>query len=368
MDLSESDVAERGSEVAERGREAFASGTEGLHARLIDPDEHPVKRWMLLDGERWKVSLVFLVAVAMLLTVIGTVWPFEMRRLVTETNTVQTLFNTLLSGIILLVSIVVSINSVVLSEELGSIGNKRERVSESLMFRNDLEDLTESDVSPAKPAAFLQIIIDTIETNATRLSDIADQSEDDEFEGAVREYVANVVEDTRNASEILENTTFGTFNVLKVGLHYNYSWQIHAARRLQSEYGNALSDDEWEAFDELVEILEFYATGREFFKSLYFKRELSNLSSTLLYVSLPAIIYTSYVLLALDANMIPDVTVLGVSPLLVYVSFAYTVALVPFIVLTVYVLRVVTVSKRTLTSGPFILDQQSDEKPDDEIV
>ncbi|WP_132058272.1 hypothetical protein [Halorussus amylolyticus] len=361
MDLSDSEIAEKGSE-------ALQSGTEELESRLIDPGEHPVKRWVLLDGERWKVSFTILLLVAVALTTLGTIWPFEVRQLLTETNTVQTLFSTLLSGIILLVSIVVSINSIVLSEELGSIGNKRERVDESLTFRRDLEDLTGSGVSPAKPAAFLQIIIDTIQSKATQLSEIADQSEEEQFKEAVNEYVERIMADTEQATDTLEDATFGTFNVLKVGLNYNYSWQIYAARRLQSEYGDALSDEGREPFDELVDILEFFATGREFFKSLYFKRELSNLSGTLLYVSLPAILYTSYVLLALDANLIPDVTVFAISPLLVYVSVAYTIALAPFVVLTAYILRAATVAKRTLTSGPFILTQRSDEDLDDEAL
>lgn len=65
--------------------------------------------------------------------------------------------------------------------------------------------------------------------------------------------------------------------------------------------------------------------------------------------------FTSYVLLAIDANLLPTLTVLGVSRHLLYVSLAYTVALAPFVLLTSYVLRIAAVSKRSVAAGAFAL-------------
>ena len=355
MDLSKSDVTNEGAD-------AVRSSAEEIQSVLTNPDEHPVKRWVLLDASRWTVVAVLLFAVALTLTMVGSVWSVEVARLLSETNTVQTLFNTLLSGIILLVSIVVSINSIVLSEELGSIGNQRERINESLRFRKDIEEMIDANVSPAKPAAFLRIIIETIQSDAIQFRKLTERSNDEQFIDEVDKVVGNIIQDTDQADDILEGATFGTFDVLKVGLDYNYSWQIYAIRHLQTNYADTLSDEENEAIDDLLDTLSFFATGREYFKSLYFKRELSDLSSGLLYVSLPTILYTSYVLLALDANLLPDVSILGISPLLVYVSMAYTIALAPFVVLTSFVLRAATVAKRTVASGPFILQHNGTQK------
>jgi hypothetical protein len=92
-----------------------------------------------------------------------------------------------------------------------------------------------------------------------------------------------------------------------------------------------------------------------------------------LYVSLPVIVFSSYILLALDTELLPEGSVLGVSPLLLFVSLSYAVAIAPYIVLTVYVLRLVTVTLRTLASGPFILREGNEpqeldwESPEDAL-
>ncbi len=103
---------------------------------------------------------------------------------------------------------------------------------------------------------------------------------------------------------------------------------------------------------------------REYFKTLYYKLELSDLSTTLLTVSLPAIIFITYVLLALDSGLFPDVTVFGYTPLTVFISFAYTIALAPYAVLTSYVLRAANVTNRTPEEGPFVLDTERETASD----
>ena len=74
-------------------------------------------RWAFLYGNRQTFALLLSVAIFVLLLVLGTVWEFEMERLVVEARAVQTLFNTLPGGIILFVSVVLSINTAALSQE-----------------------------------------------------------------------------------------------------------------------------------------------------------------------------------------------------------------------------------------------------------
>lgn len=133
----------------------------------------------------------------------------------------------------------------------------------------------------------------------------------------------------------------------------------HVARRFKRTYGPTLTDDEQAAIDDLVETLKVFATGREYFKSLYYKREFARLSSRLLYVSLPVIVYTSCVLLALDANLFPKMWVLWkpfhVTTLTVFTSWSYAIALAPYLVLTACVTRAMSVTLRTLAARPFLL-------------
>ena len=315
-----------------------------------------VSHWFLLRGGRMRATAVLLFIVLVSLLVLSTGRPVDVYSLLNDTNTVQTLFNTLLSGMILLVSVVVSINSIVLSEEITDIEHQRERIDASISYRGQIEEFIEGDVSPARPAEFLRIILKIIDQQSTALADIAAESDDDEFRKEAKAFSDEIAEEAEQAGETLTDARFGTFKVLLAGLNYDYSWQLHVARRFERKYGESLDDDEQAAIDDLVETLKVFATGREYFKSLYYKREFANLSRNLLYVSLPSIILTSYVLLALDANLFPEVSMFTLTPLMVFVSVAYTVALTPYLTLTSYVLRAMTVTLRTLAAGPFILE------------
>jgi hypothetical protein len=313
--------------------------------------------WLLLDGSRMRVTAVLLVFVLLTLLALSVVRPVDMYSLLNDTNTIQTLFNTLLSGMILLVSVVVSITSIVLSEEITDIEHQRERIDASIRYRGQIEEFIESDVSPARPAEFLRAILMIIDRQAQNLSNMADDASEEAFREEAETFCEEVTAEAEQAADTLSDTHFGTFKVLIAGLNYDYSWQLHVARRLERKYGDSLSDDEQAAIDDLVETLKMFATGKEYFKSLYYKREFANLSRNLLYVSLPTIVVTSYVLLAIDSNLFPEVSFYTLSPLLMFVSGAYTVALMPYLTLTSYVLRAMTVTLRTLASGPFILQR-----------
>ncbi|WP_227353439.1 hypothetical protein [Haladaptatus salinisoli] len=316
-----------------------------------------LSQWFLLRGTRLSVTVFLLTGVLAALLLLSVVRPVDMHNLLSETNTVQSMFNTLLSGIILLVSIVVSINSIVFSQEITDIQNQRERIDASIQYRGRIEEFLESNVSPARPAEFLRVILRVIDQQTTALANIAAKSDDDEFREEAEAFSDRVTADTERAGETLSNAEFGTFKVLLAGLNYDYSRQLNAARRFKRKYGNSLADDEREAINDLIDTLKFFATGREYFKSLYYKRELARLSSRLLYVSLPTIVFTSYVLLALDTNIFPSTSVFGISPLLLFVSVSYTIALAPYVILTAYVIRAVTVTLNTLAAGPFILQR-----------
>ncbi|WP_458187467.1 hypothetical protein [Haladaptatus sp. NG-WS-4] len=316
-----------------------------------------LSQWFLLRGARTSVSVFLLASVLVFMLTLSSIRPIDMRTLLSETNTVQSMFNTLLSGIILLVSIVVSINSIVFSQEITDIENQRERIDASLRYRDRIEEFMDSDVSPARPAEFLRAILHVINQQTTALANIAAKSDDDEFRREAEAFSDWVTADAERTAETLSNAEFGTFRVLLTGLYYDYSRHLNAARRFKRKYGHSLADDEREAINDLVDTLKFFATGREYFKSLYYKRELARLSSRLLYVSLPTIVFSSYVLLALDTNIFPETSAFGVSPLLLFVSISYTVALAPYIILTSYVIRAVTVTLNTLAAGPFILQR-----------
>ena len=329
----------------------------GTSQRRIDrTSENRIKRWILFDGDRERVALALLGTVFGILLVMGGIWPIEYQELLAETTMVQTVFNTLLSGTILLVSIVVSIAAVGISQELTSLGNQSERVDTIIEFQEEIEDHDIVNVSPARPGQFMAVVLRSIRQRAEDLQAI-EGAESREYRTEVDRLQRDIQANTEEVLTTLSRVPDGSTDELLTGLNYDSSWQLYQSRRILTEYEDELTAAEREIVDDVMATLHKLMVSREYFKTLYYKLELSDLSTTLLTVSLPIIVFITYVLLALDSGFFPDVSLFGYTPLTVFISFAYTIALAPYAVLTSYVLRAANVTKRTPEEGPFVLEE-----------
>jgi len=311
-------------------------------------------RWLLLEGNRYAVTGALVTITAVSIVAIGSLWTFEMSQLLTETQAVQTVLNSFLGGIILLVSIVVSINSIVLSYDITQIDAQEERIKGMTEFRNRVGRMTGTDVSPTDPKTFLEAMSETIKREANDLVADAEDGDEGTVEG-MQAYIGQITETTERLETSIDEVGGGKFGVLWLGLETDYGPLMNRSRELTAKYRSEMPGDRAEHFDDLIEALELFAIGREYFKTLYYTREISELSRTLLFVSLPAIVVTASTILAISAELLPDVWVFGLPPLMTFVALSMTVALAPFLVLTAYMLRVATVARRTAGAGPFVL-------------
>ncbi len=308
--------------------------------------------WVLVEGNRRVVTGLLAVTVYAVLVALGSLWPFEIQTLLSEQVTVQRLFTTLLSGVILLVSIVVSINSLVVSQELAPIGSQHERVVASWEFRDRVADALGSDVTPANPDEFLETLVDSVQQELDALSSVIDDSAPDAHED-VREYLGDAADYLARTRAAVRKGGVGVVDVALFGPAYEPSGMLQQARRLR-RHGSP-DESVQSALGTVVEALQFFTTTREYFKTVYYKREFSRLSRDLLYTGLPAILLMSYVLLALDARSFPGST-LGLDHLFLFVSLAYVIALLPFLALTSYVLRAALIAEQTITAGAFVVE------------
>ncbi|MFB6206671.1 MAG: hypothetical protein ABEJ05_09125 [Haloglomus sp.] len=326
-------------------------------------------RWLLLTGNRRVITLLLLSVVYAALVPMAMLF-LGSEQLLAARGTIAGLLNTLLSGVILLVSIVVSVTSLFVSQELSPVGRQRDRVERAREFRQSTENVLEREVSPAQPTAFLRAVTrgilqrtqdlqDAVEGMASGHPGLDEGTEGDPVEEihAFRERVADDVEAV-NRQLADEADAFG---ILLAGLEYDYAGQLYALRRFRSRHGAELPEEVQTALDEVVHSLEFLVTAREYFKSLYFEREFATLSRDLLFVSIPSLVLVSYAILVINAELLGG-TVAGVSRPLLLAGAAYTLALGPFALLTVYVIRIATVALQTLSVGPFVL---TDENPDE---
>lgn len=320
------------------------------------PDADGVKlgRWILLDGHRFAVSAALLTLVFVSLVVMGSVWTFELQRILTETQAIQTILNTLLSGIILLVSIVVSINSIVLSHDITSVSTQEDRIEGVMEYRRELGRLTDEGESPSDPASFLTLMGEVLSDRAQALTQAA-EGIDEEIAREIEHYGDAIAETADQLGKSSTGVTGADFGVLWRGLEVSYGTYLDRSRMLKSAYGERLPDPFEDRLNALIEAFELFATGKEYFKTLYYTRETSQLSRTLLVISLPAILLNGASILAINAGLLPQVGLLGLPPLLSFVAATFTVSLAPYVVLTAYMLRLATVARRTAAAGPFTL-------------
>lgn len=142
-------------------------------------------------------------------------------------------------------------------------------------------------------------------------------------------------------------------------LDYNYSWKARTARRLRDKHADALSEQTDTTLGALIQNLQLFGPARQYFKLLYYQHELIDVSRILLYTAMPALGLTTYMAFAFDTGLTTG-TVLGLDITFLFVSLMAVLALFPFALLLAFILRMLTVSQRTLTIGPFILRESEE--------
>jgi hypothetical protein len=316
-----------------------------------------LKLWFFVDAGRLSVAVLVLVAVFLSLVAVAAAVPGAAASLASG-DPVETAFQAFVGATITGVTLVLTLNQLVLSQELGAVGDQRDRMEGAMQFRRDVEGLLESPISPPEPAAFLRALVDRVSDRAGALEASVEAS-DGELQRTVATLCSDIEENAASVTDQLASAQFGTFDVVSAALNFNYSWKIYSARRLRAEYGDRLSEEQRDHLDSLVETLELFGPAREHFKTLYVQWELVDLSRTMLAASLPAIATATLVLLYFDAAAL-SARVFGVPASVLVVSAGVTVSLSPFAVLLSYVLRIATVTKRTLSIGSFTLRRTTD--------
>lgn len=317
--------------------------------------ESKTKLWVLLQANRWVITSLLVASIFTCLVILGWADPAPLDAAIGNKDPIETVFQGFLTAIITGVTLVVTLNQLVLSQELGAVGDQRTRMSEAMDFREDVEDEIETPAAPPDPATFLQSIIDTTNASANDLTDAVSDNEDEQLRNRVAHLVDSIKDNAQAVTDQLQDAQFGTFDVLFAALNYNYSWKIYEARRLRNAHADSLSDADDTAFDELIEALKFFGLAREHFKTLYFQWELVNLSRMILYTAIPALFVSVAMILFLDNPGSITGASLGVKNLVWITSAAVAIATVPFMLLLSHVLRIATVAKRTLAIGPFVL-------------
>lgn len=318
-----------------------------------------IRLYILLNLNRMLLTSALAAGIFISFLLVGAFTPF--RQFMLQMGPTRYLFQGLVGALITGVTLVVTITQLVLSQELGPIGTERERMSDSMSFRGDVEDQFGS-ISPPEPESFLEALIDNSRENAEAFQQTVDGNPNSDLEEDVEQFTNHLIENAEGVINKLEDRSFGEYTVVEAALDYNYSGKIYQARRIRDKYDNDLSNEERRVLIELIEILTFFGPAREYIKNLYFQWELIDLSRYIIYTAIPALVVTGTIALYLSPPLVPG-EILGIDNLVWIVSFGVTIGFLPFLLLSMYILRLATIAKRTLAIGPFIL-RESDRATD----
>lgn len=319
-----------------------------------------LKRWILLDANRWSIVGILVTGLFVTTVLLATVSPAPVNILQTESS-VNFVFSSLIGGVITGVTLVLTINQLVISQELGPLGKQRNRMQGAMDFRQEVEDVAGLAVSPTEPPMFFRALVEASQKQANAVRDAMGEDIDGNVREEIEEYTDDITENASEVSDQLKGAQFGTFQVLNSALDYDYSRKIHTGRRIQNEHRSSLSEAVLDSLDDLLKLLKFLGPAREHFKTFYFQWELINLSYAILYAAIPALVAALTMVLFFDPTFVSG-TVLGVNTGVLVVCAAVTIGTAPFIVLLAYILRIATVAKRTLAVGPFTLREAGGSK------
>jgi hypothetical protein len=320
-------------------------------ARSPSHSDSPVQ-WFILYGNRVVITAIVLTGALGVFLALESVGGFP-----EATNQAYLyLFSTLTGGNFTLITIVVSINQLVVSRQLSSPGELRDQINETTEYRESVvEKLPDDHVAPVTPTEFLHLLLCATRESIGRLDDELETVSDEEAERLLKELITDLLEHIDRVDETLQKSGSGIFGALSSTLTTNYSRHIHRARELQREHADALGDTENEALDELVVLLQQIDVARQYLKTLYMQDELSQLSRRLLYVGVPAVFVsvTTLLLFAAWTN-----TLLTRAVVSVLTPVALTAAMAPLTMLFAFVLRISSVSRRTVAITPFTTESQ----------
>lgn len=315
-----------------------------------------VQEWVLIDGSRP------LLTAGLLLLFLGSLLGLHRVGIVAfeDDDSMTRLAGGMVAGSFSLVTLVVSINQLILSREFTGTSGFEDRIGSVMEFQYDVEEHTGASTSPAEPSELLRLLAASIYRITDRLGETVADHDDEEVRSLVGQYTTSVKDNATRLESILGATEFDRFRSISAAMDYEDAWQLYTAKHLRNSYEESLPEEAIDALEELIEILELFNVARNYFKSTYMQRELTKFSRQTIYSGLLAVASAMTIGLlfadvggpTVDPELVPSV-----------VSVLVTVVLSPLALLAAYILRTATVARRTALTGPILPEKGPEESP-----
>ncbi|MFC7007356.1 hypothetical protein [Halalkalicoccus salilacus] len=263
-------------------------------------------------------------------------------------------YSGLITGNFTLITVVVSINQLLLSRELQTPGELRTQIENVIEYRRDVEGAAD-EIVPVQPLGFLRLLVEATREQAQRLGEF---SRNDAVQAGGDELASEATRLTEQMDQIdtlLRESETGTINVLLTLLRTNYAQEINRLRMTKERFEEDLSPPIHDSIDEVIDRLQEIDVARQYFKAIYFQQELASLSRILLYVGLPAVAIATATLLVLTLPASEPEAIRHVDVLL---PVSLAVGFLPLSILCSYILRTATVTNLTAATLPFTTPEQ----------
>ncbi|ELZ12138.1 hypothetical protein C479_05003 [Halovivax asiaticus JCM 14624] len=323
--------------------------------------------WLLLEGDRLVVATLLVLVVLLATLVLEAVGAISF----TNPNSMTRVASGLIAGTFSLVTVVVSINQLILSSEFVAAGTAEDRLEGVESVRDDIADLAGVPAAPAAPAALLELLAETVNRRAGALESAVEPTDARESisdsAGAsnglsVQRYAAELRRDTDRIDDALDSTSFDAFDTLSLTARFDDGWYRYAGEHLRAAREDSLNPEATDAFDDISSGLRLFAVAREHFKTTYLQRELTRFSQLTIGFGVPSIL--AAVLLGVTYADAAGPT-LSYTALPAVVSVIVTIAIAPVALLAAYILRTATITRRTASTGPMLPAKAADEGPFD---
>jgi hypothetical protein len=309
--------------------------------------------WVLVDANRWLVVGVLATFVFVSTLLVGLFGPVSAQQFLLEGTSTAEAYVEIQPAIITIATIVLAVNQLVLSPDIGPISTQRRRLEDVIDHRINVENEARVATSPTEPAKFLGTITDATRKRAATLEEAFDGGGDPDLRRRVREFTQDLTEEATRVGDALTDQRFREIEMLGAAMHYDTTRDISRLRTLLNESSGSLSTEQEHAMKDLLGVLELFTVSREYVRTLYVRTEFIGFSRALLYTALPAFLLAHFAIQIIGPNALPGTT-LGVPDLLWYECATITATSVPFLVLISYVGRLVTLAETSVFIGPFL--------------
>ncbi|MDG5819326.1 hypothetical protein [Natronococcus sp. A-GB7] len=314
---------------------------------------HSVFRWTVIEGNRLTVAGVLLGGIALLLLALLVVNLFPRA----PGEPLYLLFSSFLGGNLTLITVVIAINQLVFSRELGSPGNLERRTRNAVEYRDQVQDVMDQAVSPVMPGSFLLVLHENLGKRAQSLRETVTDSLDGDLSAEIDELVGALRGDVRTVTRAVDTPGADEqiFGAIAATLGTTQAEQLYDLARIETEYDAQLTDEQRELFTSIREHLLHIDVARKYFRTVYITKELSFLSRVLLIVGLPAQLFLAATLAVYDLAAIEALPAAGI---VAATLVAMVACFAPLSILASFVLRLSWVAQRNATVMPFAASEK----------